>query len=192
MELKKRYEPAALASWQALVGKLAADLKRIGLSEDVACKAALAEPAIESARQLIPVTHLEVRDTGASPEQNFSHRFVEDGVAQGWITLTADTLTVRAQPEDLVFALRRQPGYYCSSTGERIPISSTSWNSARRGELARAEALRWLTANGKEPSDYEVTNAYECVLGDEQHARFRKVADAKGRLVGAHRLPQEA
>lgn len=192
MELKKHYEPTALATWRALVDKRVSVVRAaLGLAEDDARKVALVMPDIESASQAIPVTHVEIHDTGGSPEQNFSHRFVESGVAAGWLTLADNTLTVRAEPESLIYSLKRRPGYYCKSSGERIPISDTSWNSARRDKLAYAEAQRWLAANGKDRVDYDVTNSYECVLGDQQHAKFRKVADAKGRLVGAHRLPQE-
>lgn len=189
MNLKKHYEPTALAAWREKVDSRVSVIRAAtGLSDDDARKVALSDKGIEAARATIPVTHIEVRDTGASPAQNFSHRFVEDGVAAGWITLTDATLTIKAEPEDLAFALVRRPGYYCTSTGERIPVSDTSWNSARRGELANREALRWLTALGKVLTDYEVTNAYECVLSAAQHEKFRKVPDAKGRLVGAHRL----
>lgn len=189
MNLKKHYEPQALAAWQALVDqRVSAVRSATGLPDTAARQIVLADAGIEGARLAIPVTHVEVLDTGASPEQNFSHRLVEDGISQGWISLAPGTLTVRAVPEHLSYSVMREPGYYCKSTGQRIPITATAWASSRRGVLARAEAQRWLAANGKDAADYEVTNAYECVLNEEQHAKFRKVADAKGRLVGAHRL----
>lgn len=133
-------------------------------------------------------THVTVKHTGTGPEQNFSHRLVEDGVADGWIAVGASHLVIKTDGEPLRYELKRTPGYYCSSTSERIPVSAMAWASWRRGEIARSEAQAWLAKAGKAPTDYEVTNAYECVLAPEQHDRFRAVLDAKGRVVGKHTL----
>lgn len=134
------------------------------------------------------VSAVEIKHTGTNPEQNFSHRLVEQAIVEGWASLDGDRLTLRGQPEDLAYTVRRSPGYYCTSTGERIPVSAMAWASPQRGTLARKEALAWLAARGKAATDYEVTNAYECVLDEAQHARFRAVTDPKGRIVGAHLL----
>jgi hypothetical protein len=134
------------------------------------------------------VSAIEIKHTGTSREQNFSHRLIEQAIVDGWARLDGDTLTLRGQPEDLTYSVRRSPGYYCTSTGERIPVSAMAWASPQRGTLARKEALAWLAARGKPAGDYEVTNAYECVLDEAQHHQFHAVRDAKGRVVGAHEL----
>lgn len=134
------------------------------------------------------VSGVEIKNTGVSREQNFSHRLVEQAIVEGWAILEGNTLTLRGEPEDLVYTVKRTPGYYCTSTGERIPISAVAWGSPQRGVLARKEALTWLLARGKAASDYEVTNAYECVLAEHQHNKFHAVTDPKGRIVGAHLL----
>jgi hypothetical protein len=133
-------------------------------------------------------THVTVKHTGSSQAQNFSHRIVEDGVADGWIAVGALHLVIKTDGEPLRYDLKRTPGYYCSSTGERIPVSAMAWASPRRGDLASREARDWLAKAGKAPTDYEVTNAYECTLDPEQHDQFRAVLDAKGRVVGKHTL----
>lgn len=133
-------------------------------------------------------THVAVKHTGTSQAQNFSHRLVENGVADGWIEVGPSHLVIKTDGEPLRYALKRTPGYYCLSTGERIPVSAMAWASPRRGELASREARDWLQQAGKAPTDYEVTNAYECTLALEQHHRFRAVLDAKGRVVGNHTL----
>jgi hypothetical protein len=140
------------------------------------------------AKDGVTVTHVLVKHTGVSAEQNFSHRLVEDGMAAGWIAITDDKLKMLAQPERLVYTLKREPGYYCISTGERIPVSARSWASANRGTLARAEAQAWLKSKRLKDTDYEVTNAYECVLDAGQHDKFHAVVDAKGRITGNHTL----
>lgn len=134
------------------------------------------------------VSHVVVKHTGASAEQNFSNRLVEQAVVDGWMSIDGDHLTVKTDGEPLVYDLKRTPGYYCTSTGERIPVSAIAWASAQRGVLARKEALRWLEAKGLPATDYEVTNAYECVLCDEHHDKFRAVIGPKGQVMAAHKL----
>lgn len=125
------------------------------------------------------VSHVEVKHTGTSPEQNFSHRLVEAGMADGWVTVEDDALTMKTDAEPLRYQLKRKPGYYCVSTGDRIPISDIAWTQAcTRAEaiLAPREARKWLAARGLAETDYEVTRAYECVLGADQHDTFKKGA----------------
>lgn len=136
-------------------------------------------------------THVDIVETGTSPEQNFSHRLVEDAVSAGWMKLDEEggTLTIVGKPEDLLFKLVRTPGYYCRSTGERIPISAIAWGrmqSTRVGDLTQREARAWLARKQLHPQDYEVTNAYECVLNAEQHEKFRAVKAVSGNLVAAY------
>lgn len=121
-------------------------------------------------------THVTVKHTGTGQAQNFSHRLVEGGVADGWIEVGDSQLVIKTDGEPLRYALNRTPGYYCISTGERIPVSAMAWSSSRRGELASREAMLWLAKAGKAPTDYEVTNAYECVLDADQHAQHKREA----------------
>jgi hypothetical protein len=138
-------------------------------------------------------THVRVIHTGTHPQQNFSHRVVEQALVDGWMHLESDgkiaTLTVTAEPEDLHYRLKRAPGYYCRSTGELIPISPTAWTRMRstgQGDMSSREAKAWLLARGKDAGDYEVTNAYECVLDAEQHAKFQAVRDGASNVVAAY------
>lgn len=173
MELKRKFDPAELLRWE-----LAAErAKRLGA----------AEPPPPTP------THVEVRHTGSRAEQNFSRRLVEQAVLAGLMRIEGDRLYLKTAPDedDLSFALKRTPGYYQTSTGERIPISEMAMTRMLRtgmGDLTRAEAVAWLAARGAPQTDYEVTNAYECVLDEAQHAKYRAVPDAKGRRVAAHKL----
>ena len=90
----------------------------------------------------------------------------------------------------LVYTLLREPGYYCKSTGERIPISAAAWARAKTvaGDLSRREALNWLATRGLAEDDYEVTQAYEVELAEDAHAKYRGVPSPCGRLVAAHTL----
>lgn len=133
-------------------------------------------------------TGVQVKHTGLKPQQNFSHRLVEQGILEGWIQIEGDTLTIRAEPEDLRYHLQRRPGYYCRSSRQRIPISETAWVRKRStgvGDISRREAQAWLAAHAKKLDDYEVTEAYECALETALHQKYRAVRARSGMLVAA-------
>ncbi len=135
------------------------------------------------------VSHVEIEHTGLNPQQNFSHRLIERSIEEGWVTIVGDKLTMKGDPEDLVYTLARAPGYYCKSSGERIPIGEVAWEvfkAAGQGQRSRKEALAWLQSRKLAADDYEVTQAYECVLNDAQHEKFRAVRSISGNLVAAH------
>lgn len=137
------------------------------------------------------VSRVEIRHTGVSAEQNFSRRLVLQACGDGWMRLANDQIVVIGEPEDLVYTIKRAPGYYCISTGERIPVSQLAWEQAvsqPAAVLASVEARAWLAASGKSLGDYEVTMAYECVLSDDQHEKFRAVKAVSGNPVAAHTL----
>lgn len=131
------------------------------------------------------IVGIRVVNTGLSREQNFRRGLIEEGVVEGWVKLDGDTLTLNSQPESLVYTVVRAPGYYATYGGQRIPISNFAWSSPGRDRLAAAEAKAWLSAQGLPPS-YEVVNAYECVLNEAQHEKFRGVRSPSGRLVAAY------
>jgi hypothetical protein len=136
-----------------------------------------------------PCTHMTVVHTGTHPEQNFSQRMVAHGLVEGWMRLDGGALYLKADGgEELRYVIRRSPGYYCKSSGEPIAVSAAAVAQlfAGHGKLAAAEAQAWLAAHGKAPGDYEATWAYECVLDDAQHARYRAVRDVAGNPVAAH------
>lgn len=129
---------------------------------------------------------VEVVHSGLNPEQNFSMAMVERGLSEGWIVQNGDVLELRTPNDVLRYQVKRRPGYYCSSTGERIPVSAVAWNSRERGILCQREARKWLQERGKGPNDYEVTNAYECALNPEQHMKYRAVVGPSGQAKAAY------
>lgn len=139
-------------------------------------------------------THVEVIHTGANPDQNFDDQMIDEAIVQGWAAISGDSLTIKTDGEPLRYMLLRGPGYYCKSTGQRIPISEKAWyrfRFASDSSASRPEALAWLVKNGKAETDYDISVTYQCVLDDEQHERFRAVRNADGELVAAHKV-QEA
>jgi hypothetical protein len=68
---------------------------------------------IDGSLQTPPVvSHMEIKHTGQSPEQHFSTRLVAAGLAEGWLVIEGSTLTLKAQPQDLIYQIRRTPGTY--------------------------------------------------------------------------------
>lgn len=183
MELKKHYEPTALAEWQKRVGykttSIVIGVRAAGLdwSEHRCRQEALADKDIEEARQRIPVTHVEVVHTGKSEDQVWSSKQVAEWVEHGWATLADDTITLRTaehQP-DLVYTITRSPGYYCANSGERIPLSDlalSQFMTKTVATIAPREAAAWLVAHGKQADDYTATRNYHCVLRADLHAQF--------------------
>jgi hypothetical protein len=121
-------------------------------------------------------SHVRVVHTGTSPEQNFSTRLVDAGVAQGWVSVSGDRLLMKTDAAPLAYTVKRPPGYYCKSTDAPIPVSDAAWRILTRYAItdeARPEVLAWLAAQGKAADDYDLSLAWECVLDAAQHDAFK-------------------
>lgn len=141
------------------------------------------------------VTGLLVQHTGGHAEQNFSTKFVLEGMAAGLVKIDGDKLVVLCEPEALIYAIKRRPGYYCCHDGKPIPISELAQREALTtgvAKLAAMEARAYLKAAGFEgkpspdssnPSGYQVVNQYECVLDAKQHAKYKAVPGAPAMLM---------
>ena len=71
---------------------------------------------------------IEVVHTGTNEDQNWGAKHVQEWAEEGWMEVGDDTitiLTVDDQP-DLVYDIKRRPGYYAKATGERIPLSDVA------------------------------------------------------------------
>lgn len=124
------------------------------------------------------ITGVEVKHTGVDAEQHFSTRLVAAGVAGGWITITGETMTMKAQPEPLVFKILRRPGYYCCFDKSAIPMPAEAWMEP---SLAAAVARAYLKAKGfsgespdpSNPAGYGRSNQWDVLLSAEQHAKYK-------------------
>lgn len=118
-----------------------------------------------------PLDYISVGHTGTHAEQNFSVNFVADGMAQGWLSISGDTLTLHAVPEDLHYRILRRPGRYCLHCAAQLPDDE-------KGLLARlhvsTEHPGIASPDPSNPAGYEKLNHFECVLDEKQHVRYRK------------------
>lgn len=134
---------------------------------------------------------VELFHTGSTPEQTFKRRLVLDACAQGWMKVDGDKLTLASTSDVLTYAIKRQPGYYVKSTGERIPLSDLAMSEFLTeivANLAPAEARAFLAGRGLPADDYEATRNYHCVLNAEQHEKWRAVRDIASNTVAAHTI----
>jgi hypothetical protein len=138
------------------------------------------------------VVGVRVKETGSTPLQNWASRQVEQYVAEGWMAQRGDTLVITDEDgTELVYDINRRPGYYCASTGDRIPISEMAmlqFMTQPVATLAPAEARAWLAAKGRPENGYLASRNYECALREDAHEKYRAVVDPKGRVVAAHRM----
>lgn len=126
------------------------------------------------------VSHLEVKHTGTHAEQNFSERLVNSGVAEGWITLGGGKLTIKAEPENLVYTILRGPGHYCCHCGQPITDAALLVDREPSGARIPRGLVHVIEAHGQakspdpsNPSGYRKVNGYECVLDAAQHEKFK-------------------
>ena len=118
----------------------------------------------------LPVQSLELKHTGASPEQNFSRRLIDAGVAEGWITMSKGKIVMHTTDEDLEYAIVRMPGMYCCHCDAKL-VDDTSGASGRDHVQAMHGGQPSPDANN--PAGFRQTHAYECVLDEGQHAKWQ-------------------
>ena len=114
-----------------------------------------------------PIKGLKLKHTGTHPEQNFSRRLVEAGVAEGWASMGRGKIVLHTEGEDLEYTIVRMPGTYCCFCDAKLDDDTTG--ALPRAHIAQQHAGE-TCADKSNPAGFRVTNAYECVLDEEQHA----------------------
>jgi hypothetical protein len=133
----------------------------------------------------VRVSHVSVVHTGTTPQQNFSGRLVDAGLADGWLAISGTRLTIKTDGEPLGYTIVHPPGVYCCHDGKPIALSQRARDERLRdpthAKLAASEARAYLEKHGfagkaspdpQNPSGYRVADHYECVLDADQHAQF--------------------
>ncbi len=54
-----------------------------------------------------------------SENQKFSQKFINNMMADGFLTMTKGKIVLHTQPE-LTYIIKQMPGYYCCHTGEKL------------------------------------------------------------------------
>lgn len=114
--------------------------------------------------------YISLANTGATPEQNFSVQLVTEGLNVGFMEIADDTLIFHVYPEDLHYTIQRRPGRYCLHCGEKL--SDDTGGQLARLHVAEQHAGQ-ASPSASDPAGYIAINAFQCVLNDAQHERFR-------------------
>jgi len=119
----------------------------------------------------LPVAALSLKHTGTNPEQNFSRRMVDAGLQEGWLSMARGTLTLHTTEDDLAYTILKTPGTYCCHCDMRLDDDPSGASNRQHVEREHPGEASPDPAN---PAWYRVTNAYECVLDEAQHARWMR------------------
>lgn len=121
--------------------------------------------------------YLSIGDTGVKPEQNFSDRFVQNGLVLGYIEIRDnDELFLDAYPEILRYQIIKGPGFHCLQCDEVFSVDD-------RG-LAMREHIKnvhddIVPNNPRWPNGYMALREFRCVLDASQHEKYKDKQDGK-------------
>jgi hypothetical protein len=119
----------------------------------------------------LPVKAITLKHTGpeSMPEQNFSRRMVDAGLQEGWMSMSRGKLTMHTDAEDLEYTILKMPGTYCVHCEAKLDDDPGGASNRAHVTEAHGDAP---SPDPAHPAGYRVTNAYECVLREDQHARW--------------------
>lgn len=130
LRLKRKFDPDAIAAWRDSGGDTT-------------------PPA---------PTHLEVQEQRGD-RQNFSRRFVDAGLEEGWLSLGDGQLVLKTAEDepDVAFKVLEVPGVYCSHCDERLQGGD---------DVAQAHVAEHHpdeeSPDVENPAGYRVSHAYLC------------------------------
>ena len=133
-----------------------------------------------------PAISLRLIHTGAQAMQNFSERFINEGLAQGWVNIADGVLILITTEESLKYTILATPGVYCLHCGARLGYDRTGHVGR---EHVKAQHAGIASPDPAHPAGYRNTLAYECTLHPEQHAKWQRPANA---TVSHARLAEKA
>lgn len=112
-------------------------------------------------------THVDIIHTGIQQKQNFSTRLVAAALQEGWMKMKDGKIILKASPEDLVYSIVKEPGYYCCHDGKKLDDANMAKSYVEQNfpEIPSPDPAN--------PLGYMKINHYECVLDKEQHDRYK-------------------
>lgn len=169
MKVKKVYDQDSLAKWKTEVDvmfeKIKVKLLEVGFSEEEATNVAR-NRAVSSVAPP-KVNYVELEHTGTSAGQRFSTHLVAQGVSDGWMVVLGDKLIIKAKPEDLLYDIKRAPGYYCCFDGKSLP------DAIMAAAYVKQHYVGQQSPDPSNPLGYEKINFYDCVLNMSQHEKYK-------------------
>lgn len=111
--------------------------------------------------------NVDIIHTGIQAKQNFSTRLVAGALQEGWMEMKAGKIILKANPEDLVYTIIKEPGYYCCHDGKKLDDA----NMAKTYVEQHFAGIPSPDPNN--PLGYMKINHYECVLDSAQHEKYK-------------------
>jgi hypothetical protein len=131
IRLKRRFDPDEVAAWRAAIA------------------------AGEHAQPPLP-THLDVQEQRGD-RQNFSTRFVQSGIVEGWLSFADGEFRIRTADGDVAFRVLELPGVYCCHCGSKLDAG----NEVAQAHVADHHADD-ASPDPQHPAGYRVSHAYAC------------------------------
>lgn len=94
----------------------------------------------------------------AGDTQNFSTRLVAGALQEGWMEMINGKIIVKSQPENLVYKIVKEPGYYCCHDGKKLEDAIMAKN------YVESNFSGVPSPDPNNPAGYMKINHYECVL----------------------------
>lgn len=123
----------------------------------------------------LPVKSLTLKHTGVHPEQNFSRRLIDGGLQEGWLSLGHGQVVLHTEQGDLHYTVNKVPGSYCCFCDAKLDDDTTG-TSGREHVREFHEGAE--SPDPSNPMGFRVTNAYECTLDADEHAKWMRPAYA--------------
>lgn len=115
--------------------------------------------------------YIALIDTGTTPEQNWSNRFITEGLKNKWLEFIGDkTILLHVSPETLRYDIKFAPGIYCCHCNQELVSGN---EHAKVHVLEKHNGVESPDRNN--PSGYRYVHGYECILDKSQHEKFKAV-----------------
>lgn len=123
----------------------------------------------------VAVDYVQVLHTGTKPEQHFSLNLMDQMMRAGFAMITRDQIVLHTKPKDLIYTVKRHPGYYCCHCKEYLPdaglmLASGETVGQNHVGIVHSDATSPDPSN---PAGYERINYYDVVLNSDLHEEFR-------------------
>ena len=111
------------------------------------------------------INGVRVLSLGATPDQHFSPELVLSAIADGWMTMADGKITLKAEDGDVVYNIRRVPGYYCCHDGATIVDAGIRLADGRTvGQKYVADHFPDAASpDPGNPAGYERIHYFDCV-----------------------------
>ena len=155
MLLKRHYDPDALAEWLAkrdaeIQPKIADVVAATGMTESAALK--LLNNQYSDAHDPPKIAYIEVKHCG--DRQNLNQRFIDRGIAEGWLSIGDGKISIRTDDEPLVFKVKRVPGHYSCFDGSKL-----NGEDEAKAHVAKQDDK---SPDPQHPAGYQKIAYYEC------------------------------